>query len=206
MPLSGPSDASFGETKSRAAERHALMFVRTWAEEVLRQIERVEQTRRNVDASYRMQGDEPGIDGEYLEGEFRKLWAAEHTLLWAAYQLERWRDRLDRERDDTEREPDKELKRARNVLEHLDTADFIGGEAVAPHWEPPTNPKKRKPQDPYWSLRKLGGLPVRITDDGTFCGIASSDLRDHARDVVYSVEDELGEEAADHLAELWSDR
>ncbi|MET8682090.1 hypothetical protein ABZW18_32080 [Streptomyces sp. NPDC004647] len=57
------------------------MFVRTWAEEVLRQIERVEQTRRSVDASYRMQGDEPGIDGEYLQSEFRQLWVAEHTLL-----------------------------------------------------------------------------------------------------------------------------
>lgn len=153
-----------------------------------------------------MQGDEPGIDGEYLQGEFRRLWSANHTLLWAAYQLERWRDRLDRERGDTEREPDKELKRARNVLEHLDTADFIGDEAVAPPWEPPEEPKKYKPRDPYWSLRKLGGLSISITGDGTFCGIASSDLRDHARDVVLSVENELGEEAADYLAELWSER
>ncbi|MCF3173939.1 hypothetical protein IPZ61_11495 [Streptomyces sioyaensis] len=187
-------------------EEHALMFVRTWAEEVLRHIERVEQTRRSVDSAYRMQGDELGIEGEYLQGEFRRLWAAEHTLLWAAYQLERWRDRLDRERGDTEREPDKELKRARNVLEHLDTADFIGDEAVAPPWEPPEESKKCKPRDPYWSLRKLGGLSISITDDGTFCGIASSDLRDHARDVVHSVENELGEEAADYLAELWSER
>lgn len=39
MPVSGQWDPFDGEAESRVGEEHALMFVRTWAEEVLRQIE-----------------------------------------------------------------------------------------------------------------------------------------------------------------------
>jgi hypothetical protein len=186
--------------------RQTVLFVRTWAEEVVRQVERVAQTRQRVRAYYRMEGDEPGIDSEFLEGAFRELWAAEHTLLWAAYQLERWRKRLDRERGNTERKPDKALTQARNVLEHLDEADFAGGRAVAPPWEPPPKPKgwdgKWRPRDPHWSLRKLGGLDIAIIDDGTFCGIASAEMRTRALDIVTSVEDDLAAEVVEHVAEL----
>ncbi|MER7396938.1 hypothetical protein ABT381_15665 [Streptomyces sp. NPDC000151] len=193
VPDDGPEAPS--EAKSQA-----LNFVWTWAEEVLRQVERVETTRGRMRSADRMHGDEPGIDQVYLDGLFRELWAAEHTLLWAAYQLERWRKRLDRERGHTEREYDRALQAARNVLEHLDAADFAGGRAVAPPWEPPQ--KQRKPQDPYRSLRKRGGLDLGIADDGAFCGIPSAELRERALGVVHSVEDDLADEVVDHLVEL----
>lgn len=186
---------------SNDAETQALMFVRAWAEEVVRQVERVTETRRSVGGAYRMQGEIEGIDEEFLAGRFRELWTAEHTLLWAAYQLERWRTRLDKERDNGQREEDKELKQARNVLEHLDTADFVGDRAVAPAL-PPSEPGRKKPRDPHWSLRKLGGLDISLTDDGTFCGIPSAELGERALNVVSSVERDLGEAAADHLADL----
>lgn len=189
VPDDGPDAPS--EAKSQA-----LKFVWTWAEEVFRQVERVETTRGGMQSAQRMYGDEPGIDAVYLEGLFRELWAAEHTLLWAAYQLERWRKRLDRERGDTERQYDKELQAARNVLEHLDAADFTGGRAVAPSREP------SQKRDPHWSLRKRGGLDLSIADDGAFCGIPSAELRKRALDVVQSVEDDLADEVVDHLVEL----
>jgi hypothetical protein len=185
-------------------EEQSLNFVRIWADEVIRQAERVEETRQKVRASYRMQGDEPGIDEYYLEGVCREHWAAEHTLLWAAYQLERWRKRLDRERKVKEREYDKKLQEARNVLEHLESAQFVGGRAVAPPWEPST--KNPKAQDPYRSLRKLGGLDLGIVDNGTFCGIPSADLRARAMDIVSSVEADLAEEVIESLVEMMRGR
>ncbi|MFI9183992.1 hypothetical protein ACIGXG_17390 [Streptomyces goshikiensis] len=184
------------------AESQALMFVRLWAEEVIRQTGRVQEIRERVRGYHRMHGDGPGIDSHFLEEAFREQWAAEHTLLWAAYQLERWRKRLDRERGETERKYDAKLLGARNVLEHLDSADFRDGKAVAPPWSPPAQPKKRKPQDPYRSLRALDGLYIGTSDDGSFCGIASSELSDRALDVVKSVEADLAEEAVAHLIEL----
>lgn len=206
------------------AEEQALMFVRTWAEEVLRQIARVEEVRKSVSAHYRMLGDEPGITEDFLEESFREQWAAEHTLVWAAFQLERWRDRLDLERsakdeeegtpEEIRREPDRQLRQVRNVLEHLDEADFVDGRAVAPPLKEPDDKvkdcpagprcprKRRQPQDNHRALRKLDGLDISLQDGASFCGVESAELRERALGVVRSVEDELAEAALDHYAEL----
>ncbi|WP_406220588.1 hypothetical protein [Streptomyces decoyicus] len=193
---------AFPSADDAEAESQALMFVRLWAEDVIRQTRRVEEIRESVRGYHRMQRDEPGIDSYFLEEAFREQWAAEHTLLWAAYQLERWRKRLDRERGNTERTYDAELLRARNVLEHLDSADFREGKAIAPPLPPPAEPKKRKPQDPHRSLRALGGLYIGTSDDGSFCGIASSELSTRALSIVESVETDLADEVVEHLIEL----
>src|SRR5918998_683258 len=51
-----------------------------------------------------------------------RLWTAQHHLVWAAYQLERWVARLARERGTTAPITDPMLADLRHALEHLDEA------------------------------------------------------------------------------------
>jgi hypothetical protein len=110
-----------------------LFFVRTWAEAVIRQLDRVRAIQVNwvtdVRAAERMDG-EWGPSEDTLERNFRVRWAEEHTLIWAAHQLEKWSRRLAAERGDDPPQPDKVLAKVRNALEHLDEADFEKGQAV----------------------------------------------------------------------------
>lgn len=183
--------SSSDEARRRQEAEHALDFVRTWAEAVLRQVTEIEAIRRREDGLDRMLGED-GVTVDLLAEVNREQWAAEHTLLWAAFQLERWRDRLDKARGHEPREADRKLRLARNGLEHLDDADFIAGRAVAP-------PQPEGRRDPYWSLRELGGIDLSLRSD-TVCGIDGIDgaeLRARALDVVRSVENDLAEDAAE---------
>ena len=57
-------------------------------------------------------------------------WAEEHTLIWAAHQLEQWSQRLAKERGEEPPQPDELLAKVRNAVEHVDDADFEKGNAV----------------------------------------------------------------------------
>ena len=57
-------------------------------------------------------------------------WAEEHTLIWAAHQLEQWSQRLAEERGEEPPQPDEVLTKVRNAREHLDDADIEKGHAV----------------------------------------------------------------------------
>lgn len=101
-------------------------FVQTWAEAVIRQVRRVRELRaraakdgRNFE---RLENWSP--TSEDLAQNFRAQWAEEQTLVWAAYQLERWARRLAEERKQEPPESDEVLANLRNALEHLDEAEF----------------------------------------------------------------------------------
>lgn len=106
-------------------------FVRMWAEAVLRQVERVRELRVKAakdGRSYeRMDG---GPTTERLDANSRALWTEEHSLVWTAYQLERWVKRLAEVRFDEPPEMDRVLQTLRHALEHLDAAEFDGSGAV----------------------------------------------------------------------------
>jgi hypothetical protein len=84
-------------------EETCQYFFQIWAEAVVRQVERVREVRerdRRLFRSYEQ------MDGIYSPGELdlaksaRAVWSEEHTLVWAAYQVERWSQRLAEERCD----------------------------------------------------------------------------------------------------------
>lgn len=93
------------------------------------------------------------------------------------------------------RPKDTALQLARNALEHLDEADFVDDRALAP-------PREEGKRDRFWSLRKLDGIDISITDDASFCGVKRSDLHARALDVVRTIENDLAEELLDHYADL----
>jgi hypothetical protein len=70
----------------------SLVFVRTWAEAVVRQLDRVREIverDETDDRNYERMEDWSPTEEE-LQANFRVRWAEEHILVWAAYQLERW--------------------------------------------------------------------------------------------------------------------
>lgn len=128
------------------------MFARSWAEAVLARLSELKRVRAEDDAVAKAydQLEEWAPGPDEMARSFRKLWSAEHTMIWTAFQLERWTRRLAHERGLPEPVEDPVLKLARNALEHLDDAAFINGEAS----EDPFGRKAR-------SLR-----PGRLADPG----------------------------------------
>jgi hypothetical protein len=163
----------------------------------MRQVERVREVRekdRKLFRAYeRMEDWSP--DELDLARSSRAQWAEEHTLVWAAHQVERWAQRLAEERGDDPPPRDEVLANVRNALEHLDEAEFEGGAAV------PGRIGNR-------SLRKLPGgrLPLSTGHDLAFGLINPSELESRALGVVATVEDELMQEAADWWADMSSGR
>lgn len=164
----------------------------------MRQVERVREMRekdRKLFRSYER------MDGIYSPGELdlaksaRELFAEEHTLVWAAFQVERWSERLAEERSDDPPPRDEVLANVRNALEHLDEAEFEGGHAV------PGYSGNR-------SLRKLPGARLALySHNGLAFGLIDPhELERRALAVVEAIEDELMEEAADRWAEMNSGR
>jgi hypothetical protein len=76
---------------------------------------------------------------------FRTTQAEEHTLIWAAHQLEKWTQRWAIERDRTPADPDPVLADVRNAMEHLYEADFDEHAVAVP--------------GPFGSNRSLRKLP-----------------------------------------------
>jgi hypothetical protein len=108
------------------------MFVRIWAEEVTRQVSHVRRLRDKDARDLRAAeyGEDWSPTDEDLHRNFRALWPAQHQLVWAAYQLERWRRRLAMERNEAPPPLDPVLANLRNALEHLDEAE-LGDELYA---------------------------------------------------------------------------
>lgn len=173
-------------TESEETARH---FVRVWAEAVIRQARRTREARKDSadnSRAYDLAEDfSPGL--EQLELDFRTQWPEEHLLVWCAYQLERWRGRLARERGEEPPPENQDLKLARDALEHLDEAAFADDEA-------------RSPAKRGAAGRALRGLPaqrLRLALGGAslFEVLDPERLDEEALKVVKSVEQELAGQA-----------
>jgi hypothetical protein len=114
------------------AEDTCRSFVQMWAEAVVLQDEHVRRIRRKADAdgrAYERMEDWSPTELD-LARNVRSQWAEEHTLVWAAHQVERWARRLAKERGEEPPPRDQVLADLRNALEHLDEAQYNGGHAV----------------------------------------------------------------------------
>jgi hypothetical protein len=120
-----PSRSTVG-TVSDVSEQSCEMFVQIWAEEVTRQVKHVRRRRDKATEDLRAAeyGEDWSPTDHDLHRNFRALWPAQHQLVWAAYQLERWRRRLAMERNEPPPALDPVLANLRHALEHLDEADL----------------------------------------------------------------------------------
>lgn len=152
-----------------------------------------EKDRKLFRAYERMEDWSP--DELDLAQSSRAQWAEEHSLVWAAYQVERWAQRLAEERGEDPQPRDEVLVNVRNALEHLDEAEFKDGHAVPGH-------------SGNRSLRKLPGdrLPIGTGYSLAFGLIDPSELERRALGVVATIEDELMEQAADWWVDMDSGR
>ncbi|MEJ7743733.1 MAG: hypothetical protein WKF73_15075 [Nocardioidaceae bacterium] len=144
---------------SASSERGAEVFVDIWADEVRRLVPEVTtlQERHARDLRAADHGEEWSPTDHDLYERFRRLWAAQHHLIWAAHQLERWSARLARERGETPTPPDPVLADLRNALEHLDEAQLDDDQATA---TPGSDPKKNR------SMRRLPGERLLVGTQG----------------------------------------
>ena len=162
----------------------------------MRQVERVREVRKKAHSMGRAYERGFGPDELDLAKIGRAVFAESHTLVWAAYQVERWSQRLAEGRGDDPPRRDEVLANVRNALEHLDEAEFEGGHAV------PGYSGNR-------SLRKLPGerLALYTGHNGLAFGLIDpGELERRALGVVAAIEDELMEEAADWWADMSSGR
>ncbi|MER7195527.1 hypothetical protein [Streptomyces flaveolus] len=174
-------------------------FVQRWAEAVLRQAARTREVRKRAAADERAYGEDPGLDRGTLGANQRELWTEEHMLVWSAHQLERWRARLAKERNEPAPPENEALKDARDALEHLDEA-VLGLDAATP-----PDGGKRKQQGR--ALRKLPeqALSLSVGGDKLFEVLDPEVIDREALAVVASIEAELNDWAVDHYAELMRD-
>lgn len=171
-------------------------YVQTWAESVVRQVNRVRELRKKAHSIKRAYERGFGPDELDVDKMAREVFAETHALVWAAHQVERWTKRLAEERGDEPPPRDEVLANVRNALEHLDEADFDGGHAV------PGDSGNR-------SLRMLPGARLALYTgyNGLAFGLIDpAELERRALGVVKAIEDEFMEEAADWWAEMSSGR
>jgi len=180
-----------------AAEETAEALVDVWVEEVRRLVPEVRAVREKYDRDSRAMDRNdswPQLTEHDMFTNWRRLWAAQHHLVWAAHQLERWVARLARERRMKVPKPDPVLADLRNALEHLDEADLDEFTATAS-----SNPARTK------SLRKLPGGQLLIGTSGNprrlFDLIDSAEIEQRAWAVTTST-DRLEQEAEDYAHEL----
>ncbi|QKW66093.1 hypothetical protein HUT15_36830 (plasmid) [Streptomyces sp. NA03103] len=179
----------------------AQEFVQRWAEAVLRQAARTREARKKVAADERAydRGEDPGLDNWTLGANQRELWTEEHMLVWSAHQLERWRARLAKEREEPAPPENEALKDARDALEHLDEA-VLGLDSATP-------PEGGKRKQQGRALRKLPEqtMSLSIGGDKIFEVLDPEVIDREALAVVASIEAELNDWATDHYAELMLD-
>jgi len=180
-----------------AAEETAEALVDVWVEEVRRLVPEVRAVREKYDRDSRAMDRNdswPPLTEHDMFTNWRRLWAAQHHLVWAAHQLERWVARLARGRRMKVPKPDPVLADLRNALEHLDEADLDEFTATAS-----SNPARTK------SLRKLPGGQLLIGTSGNprrlFDLIDSAEIEQRAWAVTTST-DRLEQEAEDYAHEL----
>jgi hypothetical protein len=193
------TDTQSAPVNPREGEEHALLFVRVWAEAVLRQASRLRESRARSavnDRKYeRMEDWSPTEDD--LARDFREEWAEQHTLVWAAFQLEQWRTRLHKVRGTTPPEEDPLLRTVRNALEHLTDAAFVNERAVS---------AQEKGQVGS-ALRRLpeGGLEIALWGDKAFGHIDPAQVQSAALAMVRTIEVDLEEDAAERYLALLDD-
>jgi hypothetical protein len=143
-----------GEFEDDYVRHHVLM----WAEAVVRQVDRVRQQRKKDRADFHSYDQELlGAPMTYeVRRNFRTTQAEEHTLIWAAHQLEKWTQRWAIERDRTPPDPDPVLADVRNAMEHLYEADFDEHAVAVP--------------GPFGSNRSLRKLPYGSVPRGVSRG------------------------------------
>lgn len=74
-----------------AAEGAAQSLIDVWASEVRRLVPEVRALRQQYDLDLELlekDEDPPSLDEHFLYATWRRFWAAEHHLVWAAHQLE----------------------------------------------------------------------------------------------------------------------
>ena len=188
------ADSSSPSTATPQNEEYALFFVRLWAEAVLREVARVRDTRARAkvnDRNYQRMEDWSPTE-EDLARDFREQWAHEHTLVWAAFQLEQWQARLRTERG-KQPEPEQPLLRTvRNALEHLIDAQFVDERAESPA----SNGQKGS------ALRRLNGLDIALGGESVFGHIDPAEVEAAALEVVRGIEQDLADEAFDRYISL----
>lgn len=183
------------------AEETAQALVDVWADEVRRLVPEVRAVREKYGRDSRAmdRGDTwPPLTEHDMFANWRRLWAAQHHLVWAAHQLERWVARLAREQRRKVPKADPVLGDLRNALEHLDEADLSVATATAT-----SNPARTK------SLRKLPGGQLLIGTGGQprrlFDLIDSAEIEQRAWAITTST-DRLEEEAEAWAEDLMSRR
>lgn len=178
------------------AAQAAQELVQRWAEAVLRQTARSREVRGRAAAEARAyeHNEDWSPDTLQLSATSRELWTEEHTLVWAAYQLERWAARLARERDEPAPPKNKALRNARNALEHLAEADLSRFIATSPEGAGRVGS----------SLRELPAQSMPLYSGGIeLFGVLDPEVIDRAAlAVVASIESDLTEEAVERYAEL----
>ncbi|RNL80712.1 hypothetical protein [Halostreptopolyspora alba] len=186
-------------------QEHAVLFVRTWAEAVIRQVERVNEAREKfrVDARNYERMEDWSPSEEDVDRAFRALWAEEHTLVWAAHQLEQWRIRLGqlRKRDGVAR--DKTLASLRNALEHLVEAEFQDGYAVPKEGRSTSGGGRGKGR----GLASLpdGRLEISTGGPAVFDLLDANEVERVALHQVQAIEGELEQDAMDRYLSLLED-
>ncbi|WP_027932239.1 hypothetical protein [Amycolatopsis thermoflava] len=189
------------------AEYEAAGLVETWAEATLRQLQRYRAAWERQRTAWKQ--FDLGVDGapdqETRSRLFRELWSESHMLVWAAHQLELWLARWAKERGEQPPPVDEYLKVIRNVLEHLNEAEFRHGRAV-PGREAEDPAKLGKWNKPKWSgLIKLPGmyLSTAITDDGQLFDLLQPErLEQMASAALSRINSEQLDRAGDHWFDL----
>ncbi|MEH0402911.1 hypothetical protein ACFY7V_03730 [[Kitasatospora] papulosa] len=179
------------EIQGGDAEELAAHFVRVWAEAVIRQAIRTREVRKRseLDDLAWERNDNWTLTASDLDSNWRRLWAEEHTLVWSAYQLERWQARLAKERGVAAPEENEPLRRARNALEHLDELHLEDYAATVPADVSPKAARRMAISGfPEQMLSFTGSVAAEVLDPET--------LDREAMKVVGAIEDELDERAA----------
>jgi hypothetical protein len=181
-----------GEFEDDYVRHHVLM----WAEAVVRQVDRVRQQRKKDGADFHSYDQELGAPMTYeVRRNFRTTQAEEHTLIWAARQLEKWTQRWAIERDRTPADPDPVLADVRNAMEHLYEAAFDEHAVAVP--------------GPFGSNRSLRKLPYGSVPRGVgnrLAGrLAVDDLEERALAMVNKVETEIFDQEEGYIEQSLTD-
>ncbi|MGV9609391.1 hypothetical protein ACWDR2_37535 [Streptomyces sp. NPDC003631] len=175
----------FEPNEANEAEEIAKHFVQVWAEAVIRQAERARAIRKRaaLDSRNYDRNEDWSPDEHQLAANFRGWWAEEHTLVWSAYQLQQWRARLAEERGESAPPENRNLKLARDALEHLSEARLDEDAATPPSDKGPRGRALRDFPDKMLGLSLGGRTLFEILDPHK--------LDNEALEVVKSIEDEL---------------
>ena len=173
------------------------VFVDVWGEEVRRRIPHVRELRQqhqqDIRNSERLEDWSPTDHDLYVSST--ELWAAEHLLLVAAHQLDRWASIRAVELAGTDSTRNETLRLLRNALEHASESEY----SPDSYSLIPESPRDR-------SLSKLTGSSIRVGSGGgskLFGHLSLDELEQLASNVTTHIDYliEAGDAAAYELAQ-----